>query len=94
MGFGLAAGLLAGLVVSVNVGLFGFTESLRAPFVIESIALEVAGAASLATWVGLDLLQQTRDPRRRFHRQRPLIGAEDIGIASFTRRRRQAKMQS
>lgn len=88
VGFGLAAGILGGLVVSVNVGLFGFTESIRAPFVIESIALEVAGAATLATWVGVDLLQQARDPLRRLHEQRAVCGAEQTGARAFIRRRR------
>ena len=87
VGFGLAAGILGGLVVSVNVGLFGFTESLRAPFVIESIALEVAGAATLATWVGVDLFQQARDPRRRLHEQCSLHGAAHTGTRTFIRRR-------
>jgi hypothetical protein len=66
-------------------GDFGFTESLRAPFVIESIALELAGAASLATWVGLDLLQRIRVPQRRLQGQRDPHGADDNRISSFIR---------
>src|ERR1700747_3070758 len=41
-GVGLSLGILAGLIVSVNVGLFGFKESLSAPFAVESILLEIA----------------------------------------------------
>lgn len=61
---GLSVGIVAGLVVSVNFGLFGFTESLRAPFAIESVVLELASAVCLATWVGLDYAQQCRYTRR------------------------------
>ena len=82
-GLGLAVGILAGLVVSVNLGLFGFTESLRSPFAIESITLEVAGAATLASWVGLDLLQQIRGSRRRLHGQSAPHAADDRRIARF-----------
>lgn len=86
VGFGLAVGILGGLVVSVNVGLFGFTESLRAPFVVESIALEVAGAATLATRVGVDLFQQARDPRRGLGEERSLRAAMDPGNRTLIRR--------
>ncbi|HEX4865659.1 MAG TPA: hypothetical protein VFV02_16440 [Acidimicrobiales bacterium] len=86
LGSGLAVGILAGLVVSVNVGLFGFTESLQAPFVVESIALEMAGAVSLATWVGMDLLQQTRYRGRRLQGRRASHDGAVSGISSFNRR--------
>src|SRR3984957_1097408 len=57
-GFGTVIGILAGLIVSVNVGLFGFTESLTAPFAVESIVLEIAAAASLVAWTAVDLLAE------------------------------------
>lgn len=51
-----AAGTLVGLAVSVNAGLFGFHDSMRAPFARESVfvegALVLAGAA-LAVSSGL-----------------------------------------
>ena len=50
-GIALVMGVLAGLIVSVNVGLFGFKESLSAPFSVESIVLEIAAAVTVA---GLD----------------------------------------
>ena len=60
LGFGTVIGILAGLIVSVNVGLFGFTESLTAPFAVESIVLETAAAVSLAAWIAVDLLAESR----------------------------------
>ena len=64
LGFGTVIGILAGLIVSVNVGLFGFTESLTAPFAVESIALETAGAVTLAAWIAVDLLVESRHSER------------------------------
>jgi hypothetical protein len=64
IGFGTVVGIVAGLVVSVNVGLFGFKESLLAPFAIESIALELAAAVILAGWIALDFTAESR-PRSR-----------------------------
>ena len=53
----LAAGFmvstLAGLILSINVGLFGFQESLEASFVVESILLESIGAAAVLAWAGI-----------------------------------------
>ena len=43
-GTGVAVGILAGLIVSINVGLFGFQESLSAPFAVESVVLDIATA--------------------------------------------------
>lgn len=43
----LALGTLGGLALSVNVGLFGFTESWNAPFAHLSVAVEIAAAAVL-----------------------------------------------
>jgi hypothetical protein len=57
-GAGVVTGILAGLAVSVNFGLFGFKESLSAPFAIESIVVEGAAAVTLVGWVILDLVTE------------------------------------
>ena len=67
LGFGTVIGILAGLIVSVNVGLFGFTESLTAPFAVESIVLETAAAVTLAAWIAVDLLAESRHSERAAH---------------------------
>jgi hypothetical protein len=56
-GFGLVMGILAGFLVSVNFGLFGFKEALSAPYAGESIALEIAAGAALGTWTVVDLIK-------------------------------------
>ncbi len=43
-----ALGTMGGLLLSVNVGLFGFRDSLRAPWAVESLVLEAAAAGALA----------------------------------------------
>jgi hypothetical protein len=63
-GFGTVMGILAGLIVSINVGLFGFTESSSAPFAAESIVLELAAAITLAGWVAVDLMMESRQAER------------------------------
>jgi hypothetical protein len=60
LGLGTVVGILVGLIVSVNVGLFGFTESLSAPFAIESIVLEMVTAVTLTCWVAADLIIDIR----------------------------------
>ena len=86
LGIGTLLGIFGGLIVSVNVGLFGFTESLKSPFAIESIVFELVGAVSLAAWVGLDLLQGSRDKRRVLQgSQAPLCVGENE-VRTFTRR--------
>jgi hypothetical protein len=52
------AGILAALIGSINLGLFGFTESLNAPFVVESIVIETLTALSLALWITVDRMAQ------------------------------------
>jgi hypothetical protein len=54
------AGILAALLGSINVGLFGFTESLDAPFVVESIVIETLAALALALWITVDRMAQNR----------------------------------
>ncbi|HWE69536.1 MAG TPA: hypothetical protein VG205_04190 [Acidimicrobiales bacterium] len=49
IGAGFVAGTIAGLVVSVEVGLFGFQDSFRAPYATSSLILEGAAVAVLAT---------------------------------------------
>jgi predicted anti-sigma-YlaC factor YlaD len=58
-GAGVEIGILAGLAVSVNFGLFGFKESLSAPFAVESILVETAAVLTLVGWVILDLVRDT-----------------------------------
>ena len=57
VGAGVEIGILAGLVVSVNFGLFGFKESLSAPFAVESIVVEAAAVLTLVGWVIVDLMK-------------------------------------
>jgi hypothetical protein len=53
---------------SINVGLFGFTESFDAPFVAESIVIETLAALALALWITVDRMAQ--------HQHRPIkLGA-------------------
>ena len=57
--FGLVAagvdiGILASLALSINVGLFGFKESLSGSFVVESIVLEAIGAGVVLLWIIVD----------------------------------------
>lgn len=53
-------GILASLIASINLGLFGFKETLTGAFVIESIVLESLVAAALTAWVSLDLAAEHR----------------------------------
>jgi hypothetical protein len=64
LGFATVMGILAGLIVSINVGLLGFTESSSAPFVVESVVLEMAAATTLAGWVAVDLMMEIRQTER------------------------------
>jgi hypothetical protein len=52
LGAGFMISTLGGLIVSLNVGLFGFRESTGASFVIETIILESVGALALLAWTG------------------------------------------
>ena len=47
-------GILASLIASINLGLFGFKESVNGPFVVESITLEALAAVALLLWLGID----------------------------------------
>lgn len=62
----LSLGTLAGLLVSVHGGLFGFKDSLGAPFVHESLVVEaVAAGVSLALALRVGLLAGGPGRRRR-----------------------------
>ena len=51
-----AVGTLGGLLLSVNVGLFGFQDSLSAPYATESLVVEAVAAGVLALGVIVQLL--------------------------------------
>jgi hypothetical protein len=61
---GFMVSTLAGLVISINFGLFGFKESSGAAFVTESIILESVGAAISFLWVAQMLLFKLREIQR------------------------------
>lgn len=42
-----AVGTIGGLLLSVNVGLFGFQDSLSAPFAVQSLVVEIVAAVVL-----------------------------------------------
>jgi hypothetical protein len=54
------AGILAALIGSINTGLFGFTESLDAPFVVESMVIETMAALAVALWITVDRMAQNQ----------------------------------
>jgi hypothetical protein len=56
---GLAAGTIAGFLVTVSVGLFGFTDSFSAPYASVALVAESAAVAVLAGSCGL-LISQVR----------------------------------
>ena len=62
----LAAGFnvvtIAGLVISLAVGLFGFKESIHASYVVESLIIESLAAILLGTWT---VIAATAVARRR-----------------------------
>jgi hypothetical protein len=53
-------GVLAALIGSINIGLFGFTESVNAPFVMESFLIETLTALALALWITVDRMAQSQ----------------------------------
>jgi len=54
------AGALGGLVLSLTVGFFGFIESVQAPLLSWTVAVEVAGFLLFAGYVALILLRRGR----------------------------------
>jgi hypothetical protein len=61
LGVGFMLSTLAGLIVSINIGLFGFQESSSASFVFLSILLESVGAFALLVWTGWTLAASVRE---------------------------------
>lgn len=57
-----AVGTIGGLLLSVHVGLFGFHDSLDAPFATESLAIEAAAALVLT---GFAAAAHSASARRR-----------------------------
>lgn len=78
LALGLVMGAFAALIVSINVGLFGFTESLSAPYVVESVVLEMLATVTLASWVVLDLMLDSRHSER-FNRSTLRVTASNLG---------------
>jgi hypothetical protein len=60
LGAGFLASTLVALIFSINVGLIGFQEPIRASFVVESILLESVGAVALLAWTIIVLQAQPK----------------------------------
>src|SRR3954447_12449247 len=60
----LEAGTLGGLLLSLTVGLFGFSESPSAPLVVPTILVESAGFLVLAGFGAYQLLRSRQHGRR------------------------------
>lgn len=60
-------GTIAGLLLSVNVGLFGFRDSLSAPFAQESLVVEAVAAVVLLSAAALALGHGRRPARSSGH---------------------------
>ena len=77
VGLGTVMGILGGLIVSINVGLFGFTESLSSPFAVESIVLELVTAVTLTGWAAADLLMENRQTERAVRASFAALSVDD-----------------
>jgi hypothetical protein len=64
LGTGYTALTLAALIISVNVGLFGFQESIDASFATEAILLESIGTVVLLAWSVIVLRAQPKRTSR------------------------------
>ncbi|HWC39296.1 MAG TPA: hypothetical protein VG476_12235, partial [Acidimicrobiales bacterium] len=73
---GFMVATIGGLLLSVYVGLFGFTDTLTAPFAGLSLAVECAGAVVLAVVAGALVLGHGRSSQR---------GAPSTGTTAFSR---------
>jgi hypothetical protein len=82
-------GILASLITSINVGLFGFKESLSGPFVVESIVIEVLAAATLTLWVATDYAAENRTSLTSV--STPDEDSEEVDDQSWRRRAHQAE---
>jgi hypothetical protein len=66
LGAGFAASTLGALLISLNVGLFGFHEDIHASFVVESIVIEAIVTVALVAWTVLAALPRSAGrPARR-----------------------------
>lgn len=82
-------GILASLIASINIGLFGFKETLTGAFAIESIVIESLAAAALTAWISLDLAAEHRaEPDAESPRPAETDADEE---PSWTRRAQQAE---
>lgn len=74
-GAGLLAATAVGLLLSVHLGLFGFRESMAAPYAGMSLVVEFAGAVLLAVAAAIVLAwRPRRRPRARSERVWPPVG--------------------
>jgi hypothetical protein len=64
LGAGFMASTLAALILSINIGVCGFQESIHASFVVQSILLESIGGVLLLAWTVIVLRAQ---PKRSVH---------------------------
>ena len=53
LGAAFTLGTLAALVISINIGLFGFKESAGASFVVLSLVIEAIATLALLVWAAL-----------------------------------------
>jgi hypothetical protein len=86
LGAGFMASTLAALIISINVGLFGFQESSRASFVVESILLESMGAVALLIWTLIVLRVQPHDHRKGGNRRSEVPARQSIRPSTVTER--------
>jgi hypothetical protein len=64
-GAGLQLGTLGGLALSATVGVFGFVETWQAPWVAQSIVVEVTGGVLLLGWAAPLVWRALRERRWR-----------------------------
>jgi hypothetical protein len=80
LGAGFMISTLAGLILSIEIGLFGFNEALGASFVVQSIVLESIGAVALLGWAGLEMRAPTRQRRQHPPSQHAPFTRRPLGV--------------
>jgi hypothetical protein len=80
LGAGFMISTLVGLVLSINIGLFGFKEALGASFVVQSIVLESIGAAALLGLAGLEMRVPTRQRPQHPPSQHARLTRRPVGV--------------
>jgi hypothetical protein len=70
-GIGIGAGTLAGLLASVNVGLFGFMEAGYRSAIVLSIVFDVAAVAFLSAFLALRALSHGARRHSLTHHEQP-----------------------